>query len=95
MKKLTEKDLAEDIFFLSLIDLKLKGIWESEENKIINSNIDSTIYDFSIYMDEFINHSNNSFITEAGDIENWVGSTKSKMIKNKEEAIEYLKKLKK
>ena len=46
-------------------------------------------------MDEVINGSNESFITEAGDIEKWVGSTKKMLLENKEETIKYLKTLKK
>jgi hypothetical protein len=46
-------------------------------------------------MDEVINSSNDSFITEAGDVEHWVGSTKNKLLENKEETIKYLQNLKK
>ena len=47
-------------------------------------------------MDEIINNdTNDSFITEAGDIESWVGSSKKKLLENKEETIKYLQNLKK
>ena len=46
-------------------------------------------------IDEIINDSNESFITEAGDIEKWVGSSKKKLLENKEETIKYLQSLKK
>jgi hypothetical protein len=45
-------------------------------------------------MDEVINGSNESFITEAGDIEKWDGSAKKKLLENKEETIKYLQTLK-
>jgi len=46
-------------------------------------------------MDEEINTSNESWVTEAGDVEKWVGSSKQKMLQNKEETIKYLESLKK
>ena len=46
-------------------------------------------------MDEVINNSNESYVTEAGDIENWVGSAKNKLLESKEETIKYLQNLKK
>jgi hypothetical protein len=76
-------------------DLRKLGLWEEYEKNIINSDIDNTIKDYSIWMDEVINSSNDSFITEAGDVERWVGSTKNKLLENKEETIKYLQNLKK
>ena len=46
-------------------------------------------------MDEEINESNTSYVTEAGDVERWVGSSKQKLLENKEETIKYLQSLKK
>ena len=46
-------------------------------------------------MDEEINASNESYITEAGDVERWVGSSKKKLLESKEETIKYLQSLKK
>jgi hypothetical protein len=76
-------------------ELKIKGLWNEYEKHIINSDIDGTIYDFNIWIDEEINKSNESFITEAGDVEKWVGSSKDKLLQNKEETIKYLESLKK
>jgi hypothetical protein len=76
-------------------ELKIKGLWNDYEKHIINSDIDGTIYDFNIWIDEEISKSNESFITEAGDVEKWVGSSKAKLLQNKEETIKYLESLKK
>jgi len=76
-------------------DIRKMGLWEEYEKNIINSDLDNLIKDYDIWMDEIINGSNESFITEAGDIEKWVGSTKKKLLENKEETIKYLKNLKK
>jgi len=45
--------------------------------------------------EEINNESNQGFITEAGDVEKWVGSAKNKLLESKEEAIKYLHSLKK
>ena len=76
-------------------DIRKLGLWEEYEKNIINSDIDHTINDYSIWIDETINGSNESFITEAGDIEKWVGSAKNKLLESKEETIKYLQSLKK
>jgi hypothetical protein len=76
-------------------ELRIKGLWGEYEQHIINSDIDGTIHDFNIWIDEEINKSNEGFITEAGDVEKWVGSTKEKLLQSKEETIKYLESLKK
>ena len=76
-------------------DLRKMGLWEEYEKNIINSDLDNIITDYGTWMDEVINTSNESFITEAGDVEKWVGSSKQKMLQNKEETIKYLESLKK
>ena len=76
-------------------DLKLKGLWEEYAKFISNSDIDGITQEFNIWIDEEINNSNESYITEAGDVERWVGSAKKKLLENKEETIKYLQNLKK
>jgi hypothetical protein len=76
-------------------ELKVKGLWEEYEKNIINSDIDGIINDFNIWIDEEINESNVSYVTEAGDVERWVGSSKQKLLESKEETIKYLQNLKK
>lgn len=76
-------------------DLRKLGLWEEYEKHIINSDVDNLIKDYSIWIDEAINNSNESFITEAGDVEKWIGSAKKKLLESKEETIKYLQKLKK
>jgi hypothetical protein len=76
-------------------ELRIKGLWETYEKTILNSDIDGIINEFNIWMDGEINESNTSYITEAGDIERWVGSSKKKLLENKEETIKYLQNLKK
>lgn len=76
-------------------DIRKLGLWEEYEKNIINSDLDHIIGDYSVWIDELINNSNESFITEAGDVEKWVGSSKKKLLESKEETIKYLQSLKK
>jgi transcription elongation factor Elf1 len=76
-------------------ELRVKGLWDEYERHITNADIDGTIYDFNIWIDEEINKSNEGFITEAGDVEKWVGSSKERLLQSKEETIKYLESLKK
>jgi hypothetical protein len=76
-------------------ELKKQGLWEVYDNAFINDNVDNLINEFEIWFEEAINHSNEDFITENGDVEKWVGSAKDKMLESKEETIAFLKKLKK
>jgi hypothetical protein len=76
-------------------DIRKRGLWEEYEKNIINSDIDSLIQDYNVWIDEIVNNSNESFITENGDVERWVGSSKKKLLESKEETIKYLQSLKK
>lgn len=76
-------------------ELKIKGLWEEWQKTIHNSDIDHMIKEYSIWSDEIAEDENKSYITEDGDIERWIGSTKQKILQNKEETIKYLESLKK
>jgi hypothetical protein len=76
-------------------ELKIKGLLPDYEKHVLNSDIDGLIHEFNIWMDEEIESSNQSWVTEAGDIEKWDGSSKQKLLQNKEETIKYLESLKK
>ena len=76
-------------------DLRKKGLLEEYEKFVLNSDIDGIINEFNIWIDEEINGSNTSYVTEAGDVERWVGSSKQKLLESKEETIKYLQSLKK
>jgi transcription elongation factor Elf1 len=75
-------------------EIRRQGLWEEYERTIINSDIDFMINDFAIWSDEMIN-SNDSFVTEDGDVERWIGNGKQALLQNKEETIKYLQSLKK
>ena len=66
--------------------LKATGLWEEWEKKTINGNIDSFIVWYKDWVMDSLNISNNSFVTEQGDVETWHGGV------NKTKAIENLNK---
>jgi len=74
--------------------LRREGKLEDYEKQVINSHLEGVTKDFEVWVDELIN-TNETFVTEAGDVEKWDGSGKTQLLKYKEEALEYLKKQKK
>ncbi len=75
-------------------DIRKLGLWDEYEKNIINSDIEHTSQEYNAWIDEMINSSDESFVTEDGDIEKWIGSAKKKLLENKEETIKYLQSLK-
>lgn len=75
--------------------LKITNKWEEYHDTIHNSEIDNLINNYEIWVEDLINESNNSFVTEAGDVESWGRVNREKILQQKKEAIEYLQKLKK
>jgi len=77
-------------------DLRRAGLFEEYEKRIINSEIDFFIEDFKKFIESELAISNNSFITEQGDVEKWVGSPdKKKVLEGLDKTIKYLNDLKK
>ena len=75
--------------------LKLEQKWKSYKIKTFNKEIDKQIEEYKSYMENALSESNNSFITEAGDIEKWVGGIdKNRAKQAMKETIEYLENLK-
>jgi hypothetical protein len=77
-------------------ELKRLNLWEEYEKKIHNEGIDNLINDYKDWIEAMINESNQSFITEQGDVEKWDNNiNKERAEFNLEESIKYLQKLKK
>jgi len=76
-------------------EIKKEGKWEEYQNQIQNSEIDGMINNYEVWVDDLLNESNDGFVTELGEVESWSKVNRDKILKQKEEAIEYLKKLKK
>ncbi len=66
--------------------LKVTGLWEEWSNRTINGNIDSFITWYKDWVMDAINTSNDSFVSEQGDVEKWVGGV------DKKKALEALNK---
>jgi hypothetical protein len=102
MKKKVDKQFynIHKICFDCVIDmeheLKKSGKWEEYERTIHNSEIDSKIKQYKLWVDEKLNESNDGFVSEAGDVENWKGKVNKEMVaKNVDKVVEYLENLKK
>lgn len=75
--------------------LRVKGKWDEHKNNIINEDIDNLIKDYSLWIDEEMEKTCNSYITESGDQEKWVGNVKNKLLEEKHKTINFLKKIRK
>jgi len=76
--------------------LKLDGEWKEYKKETFNKEIDNYIKQYKNIMDNIMSEKNNSFITEAGDIEKWVGGIdKNRAKQAMKETINYLENLKK
>lgn len=65
--------------------LKAEGKYEEYEKNMMRKNKESMVDDFELAVNDWLNSKNDSFITEAGDVENWAGGKVS------EEEIKQLK----
>ncbi len=76
-------------------NLKATGQWEEYQKEIHNSEIDNTIQNYEIWVDDLINGTNEGFVSETGEVESWSKGNTKNIVKQKEEAIEYLNSLRK
>ena len=75
--------------------LKAEGKYDEHFNGINNKIIDQRIKEFKEYVKDKLNESNNSFVSEDGDVENWVGSIdEDKVEEHISAVIEHLESLK-
>ena len=77
-------------------DLRKAGLYEEYEKNIRNADIDGFIGDFKAYIEDELTQNNSSFVTEAGDVEKWVGGpNKQRVLDALDKTIEHLEKMKK
>jgi hypothetical protein len=77
-------------------ELKRTGQWEEYQKNIHNDEIDNKIREYKIYVEDKLNENNNSFVSEDGVVEKWVGKLdKDRVDNNTQEVIDYLISLKK
>jgi len=76
-------------------ELKKQGKWEKYQKDIKNNELDNKIIEFKAWVKDKMSESNNSFISEAGDVEKWDGNINKDLVdKNIKEVVEYLEGLK-
>lgn len=76
-------------------ELKRTGKWEEYQKEIHNSEIDNMVRNYEVWVEDLINESTDTFITEAGELESWGKVNVEKIKQQRDEAIEYLTKLRK
>ena len=101
MKKRVDKQFynIHKICFDCVIDfeaeLKKQGKWEEYQKNIKNNELDNKIKEFKMWVKEKMSESNNSFVSEAGDVEKWDGKINKELVdKNIKEVVEFLEGLK-
>lgn len=76
-------------------ELKMGGLWEEWQNQIRKDGIDSFINNYKDWAQEMLDTSNQGFVSEAGDVENWKGGINTELAqKSINDTIEYLTSLK-
>ena len=75
--------------------LKKEGKFKKYQQNIKNNEIDNHIKEFKAFVEESINDSTQSFISEDGDLEKWTGKINKEAVdQHTEEVIKYLNSLK-
>ena len=78
------------------MDLRLEGLFDEWKRELDNSTLDKMIEGVEQYLEEALTDSNQGFISEAGEVQNWKGGiNKDLTSKSIQETVEYLKSLKK
>tara|TARA_R110002073_G_scaffold311508_1_gene482607 strand:+ start:36 stop:614 length:579 start_codon:yes stop_codon:yes gene_type:complete len=76
--------------------MRVEGTFDGYSNNLHNEEIDNNLELFKIFVKEKLEESNDSFISEDGDVEKWVGKLdKDKVNEYMESVVEYAKALKK
>lgn len=76
-------------------ELRVKGLWSTWHNSIVNQDIDNVINEFNIFSDELeTDLDNNSYINENGNLEKWSKVSKKKLAQRRQETILYLENIK-
>lgn len=76
--------------------LKVEGKWDEYVKDTFNQEIDQYIEDYKIFFKERLEEGNKGTVTEAGDVERWIGSiNEERANESLNEVISYLENLKK
>ena len=76
--------------------IRVDGKWEEYTQNLHNQEIDHNLEEFKKFIEEKLTESNNSFVSEDGDVEKWVGKLdKNKVKEYVDSVVEYANTLKK
>lgn len=76
--------------------IRVEGKWEEYTQNLHNQEIDHNLEEFKKFIEEKLEESNSSFISEDGDVEKWVGKLdKDKVKEYVNSVVEYANTLKK
>ena len=77
-------------------ELRKAGLYEAYSKNIHNSEIESFIGGFKEFIESELSETNSSYVTEAGDVEKWVGGlNKERVLESLDKTIKHLEKMKK
>ena len=76
-------------------EIKKNGGWDAYQKEIKNNEIDNKIKDFKLWVEEQLLESNSGYVSEAGDVEKWIGKLNPERVDEHVTAVtEYLNSLK-
>ena len=77
-------------------ELRKAGLYEAYSKNIHNSEIESFIGGFKEFIESELSETNSSYVTEAGDVEKWVGGpNRERVLESLDKTIKHLEKMKK
>lgn len=76
-------------------ELRKQGKFEEYERNIKNDEIDNRIAEFKLWVKEKLEEGNDSFVSESGEVERWVGKANEEKVEEYvQQVVEYLESLK-
>jgi hypothetical protein len=85
-----------DCYSVFVTKLRVEGKWDNYVKNNFNKEVDLLIEDYKNFFKEKLAESNKGYVTESGEIEQWLGSIdKDKAEESLNDTIEYLEGLKK
>jgi len=75
--------------------LRIEGKFDEHLIDIHNSQVDNMIKDLELFIEESKKETGKGYVTEAGDVEQWIGGDKANLEQEIKNTINYLKSLKK
>ena len=75
------RQVCTDCFYDWQTEMKIQGKWEEYKKNANNKDLEHMKKEISQYFDAFTSYSEESYITEGGDVEKWVGKTNTDEMK--------------